>query len=447
MYRLNDDIVALATIAGKSALNVVRVSGPSSLDFYKKLTKLRALPRPNYVKLLSLYHPIKKQNIDQATVIYYKGPKSFTGEDCIEITTHGGVIIVNQLLDALLILGAREALPGEFSYRAFINNKIDLLQAEAIPSIVNATNDLDSYYALNSIKGTLSSFIQKSHNTIKRIVTIGEHELDFNEDEINFTKHATYIRELKKATKIIKNIINQSYTMEDDKSGFKIVITGLPNVGKSSLFNLLVGRSRAIVTSQKGTTRDILEQSVYIKDNLVTLIDTAGIRKTKDKIEKIGIKKSLQEITKADILLVVDDIDPFGVFEKIKGNLNTKSVILIQNKTDINAKNKNKKIINLSCKNKTGTKKLITLLSTTIQSRADVFSQQHSCLINKRQKKLLNNIYNGLLQSSEEYKTNKDLSLCLSLLYGVLNDFNTLVRPTDKNQILNDIFGGFCVGK
>ena len=342
MYRLNDDIVALATIAGKSALNVVRVSGSSSLKLYKKITKSKVVPRPNYVKLMYLYHPIKKQIIDQATIVYYKGPKSFTGEDCIEITTHGGVVIVNQLLDALLASGAREALPGEFSYRAFINNKIDLLQAEAISSIVNATNDLDSYYALSSVRGKLSSSIQKSHDAIKRIITTGEHELDFNENEIDFTKHATYIEEIKGAAKIIKNIIDQSYTTEDDKSGLKIVITGLPNVGKSSLFNILVGRSRAIVTSQKGTTRDILEQPIYIKDHLVTLIDTAGIRRANDKIEKIGIKKSLQEIKKADIVLVVDDADPRDVFEKIKEKLNTKTVFLIQNKTDLYDKNKKK---------------------------------------------------------------------------------------------------------
>ena len=447
MYRLNDDIVALATLAGKSALNVVRVSGSSCLKIYKKITGVNSLPKPNHVKLVSLYHPIKKQIIDQANIVYYKGPKSFTGEDCIEITTHGGVVIVNQLLDALLASGAREALPGEFSYRAFINNKIDLLQAEAISTIVSATNDLDSYYALSSIKGSLSSSIQKSHDTIKKIITIGEHELDFSENEINFTKQATYISELKKATKIIKNIIDQSYTMEDDKSGLKIVITGLPNVGKSSLFNLLVGRSRAIVTSQKGTTRDILEQPIYIKDHQITLIDTAGIRKTKDKIEKIGIKKSLQEITKADIVLVIDDLDPRGVFEKIKTNLNTKTILLIQNKIDANTKNKDKKTIGISCKNKTGIKKLITQLSTAIQLKTDVFYQQHSCLINKRQKKLLNDIYRGLVQGSKEYNKHKDLSLCLSLLYGVLDDFNTLVRPIDKNQILNDIFGGFCVGK
>ena len=447
MYRLNDDIVALATLVGRSALNVVRVSGSSSLIFYKKLTKSRAAPRPNYVKLISLYHPIKKQIIDQATLVYYRGPKSFTGEDCIEITTHGGVVIVNQLLDALLGLGAREAMPGEFTYRAFINNKVDLLQAEAISSIVSATNDLDSYYSLSAIRGKLSTSIQKSRDTIKRIITIGEHELDFNESEIDFTKHTTYIKEIEKATKIIKKIVDQSYTTEDDKSGLKIVITGLPNVGKSSLFNVLVGRSKAIVTSQKGTTRDILEQPVYIEDNLVTLIDTAGIRKTNDKIEKIGIKKSLQEITKADILLVIDDTDPQGVFEKIKGKLNTKTVVLIQNKTDLYDENINKNIINISCKNKTGIKKLITLLSTAIQTELDVFSQQHSCLINKRQVLLLEKIYSGLGVVVEDYKKNKDLALCLSLLYGVLDNFNTLIRPINKNEILNDIFGGFCVGK
>ena len=226
MYRLNDDIVALATLAGRSALNIVRVSGASSLIFYKKLTKSKKTPRPNYVKLRALYHPAKNQRIDQATVIYYRGPKSFTGEDCIEIISHGGVVIVNQLLDALFSLGAREAMPGEFSYRAFVNNKIDLLQAEAISSIVNATNDLDSYYSLSAVRGNLSETIQKSYNIIKKIITIGEYELDFNEGEIDFTKLSTYIKGFEKAAAIIQKTMKQSYALEENKSGLKIVIIG-----------------------------------------------------------------------------------------------------------------------------------------------------------------------------------------------------------------------------
>ena len=170
----------------------------------------------------------KKIIIDQATIVYYKAPKSFTGEDCLEITTHGGVVIANQVLDACLSIGIREAMPGEFSYRAFINNKIDIIQAEAIDTIVNANNDLDSYYALNGIKGNLSEKIRSSYNLIKKIITTGEHELDFNENEITQDIESGYLKKLNKALNIIKKIIDTSYTLEDNKSGLKVAIIGFP---------------------------------------------------------------------------------------------------------------------------------------------------------------------------------------------------------------------------
>jgi tRNA modification GTPase len=411
------------------------------------LTKTKGVPRPNYVSLCFLYHPKKKQAIDQATLVYYKAPKSFTGEDSLEITIHGGVVIANRLIDACLSFGVRGALPGEFSYRAFINNKIDLLQAEAIASIVNSTNDLDSYYSLSSIRGNLSGSIQKSCDIIRTFVTRAEHELDFVDGEINFTGLNAYLRDLESAKAIIKEILDRGYTIEDNKTNFKVVIIGLPNVGKSSLFNVLIGRSKAIVTNIKGTTRDVLEQQVYIKDSFVSLLDTAGIRRPRGRVEKIGVKKTFMEIEHGDIIILVDDRNTSKVFNQIKDSLIEKTVILVHNKLDKQTNKKEAGAINVSCKERTGIKELITCLSTEIEKKVDSFSKHHSCLINKRQVLLLEKIYGGLGVVGEDYKENKDLALCLSLLYGVLDNFNTLIRPINKNEILNDIFGGFCVGK
>ena len=447
MYQLNDDIVALATIAGKSAISVVRLSGSSSLVFYKKLLRTSKLPTPNYVNLVSLYHPKTKKLIDQAMVTFYKSPKSFTGEDCIEFSLHGGVVIANHLIDALVLLGAREAMPGEFSYRAFINDKIDLLQAEAIASVIESTNDLDSYYSLSAVKGQLSEGVKKSQSIIKNILTMGEHELDFNENEINFTKSSQYLEDLKKAHEIIKKTIKTSYTVEEKRSGIRLVIVGLPNAGKSSLFNVLVGKSKAIVTNISGTTRDVLEQDVYIKENLATLVDTAGLRRATNKIEKIGIKKSFEEIENSDIVLLVDEKDPAAVYSQIKNKIGKRPVVLVCNKSDINKQKSSGAVINVSCKNKSGIDTLITELSTIIFKKINAFKLQHSCLINKRQKELLINIDKDLEKTIQDYKTNNDLSLCLSLLYNSMEHFNTLLRPLGKNEILNDIFGGFCVGK
>ena len=447
MYKLNDDIVALATLVGRSALSVIRISGGRSKKIYHKLTKTQGSPRPNYVKLCFLYHPYKKTIIDQATIVYYRAPKSFTGEDCLEITTHGGVVIANQVLDACLLIGVREAMPGEFSYRAFINNKIDIIQAEAIDTIVSANNDLDSYYALNNIKGNLSDEIRSSYDLVKEIITIGEHELDFNENEITPDIESGYLKSLNRALSIIKKIIDTSYTLEDNKSSLKIAIIGFPNVGKSSLFNVLIGKSKAIVTDLKGTTRDTIEQSLYISETLITLVDTAGIRKTKHKIEKIGIKKSLEEIESSDMLIVVDDTNPCIVLETIKKEIKEKEVFLVQNKIDVNKKCDKEGVLYISCTKPLGIKELITLLSISIKKQSSSFRSQHSSLINKRQQKILRAIYLDIDRASVSYKKTKDLTLCLSLLYSALDGFNSLIFPADKDEMLNNIFKGFCIGK
>ena len=447
MYNLDDDIVALATLAGKSALNVVRVSGKSSLQLYKRLTKKKSVPKPNYITLHDIYNPKTKKLLDQAMVVYYASPKSFTGEDCLEIMTHGGVVIASQLIDACLFLGAKEAMPGEFSYRAFINNKIDLLQAESISMIASSTNDIDAYYAVNNTKGGLSEQINQSHQIIQDIITIGEHELDFDEGEITETKSSEYLTQLKKALSIVQKSLDQSYVLENNQTNQNIVIVGLPNVGKSSLFNALIGKSKAIVTNEKGTTRDVLEQSIYLGEHIVNLIDTAGLRKTKNKIEKIGIKKSLEEIERGDVIIIVDDRDPSLIFQKIKHKIKNKNVLLVQNKIDVEKKSLEKNIVFVSCKNKRGIKKLTTELSTIIKQNFSVFIKENTSLINKRQKTILTKVERGLAEAIKDYQLKEDLTLCLSLLYLVSNNFNALLRPVDKEEILNKIFGDFCVGK
>jgi tRNA modification GTPase len=186
---------------------------------------------------------------------------------------------------------------------------------------------------------------------------------------------------------------------------------------------------------------------VYIKDNLVLLIDTAGLRKAKDNVEKIGVEKSLEEIKKSDIVLIVDDKNPAIIYNKIKNRLKNKPYLLVCNKADINGDFSNDNSILISCTKKTGFTSLLTSLSTLINNRVDVFSKQHNSLINRRQKILLENVVAQLSRAADDFDANKDLVVCLSLLYDVLDSFNTLIRPINKDEILNDIFGGFCVGK
>ena len=446
MYNTADTIVALATLPGKSALNIVRVSGSNSAGIYKKLTKTKLLPKPNMCLPKSIYGLKGDKPLDHGMIIYYKAPKSFTGENSIEIIVHGGVIIVNKLIESIVNMGGRIASPGEFSYRAYLNNKIDLVQAEAIASIVSAQNSIDSFYYLSSIKGNLSKVISEFNKKIDNIITVGEHELNFSENEITQTKSQEYIQSIEKINRDIGRLIGSCYTVESDLSTVRVAIVGKPNAGKSSLFNALVGKSRSIVTSQKGTTRDTIEADIYMGDILIKLIDTAGLRDSKNKVEKIGIARSYKEIDTAQIIIIIDDQNP----KKIHGRLNIKNqtTLLVNNKADLKTKNlKGLTGISISCKKKTGINELSTKLLTLCKELENNFLASFSYLINQRQITLLNNISSGLKQGVVDYNKTHDMTILLSSLYSVQDNFSTLIRPNDKNELLNNIFKGFCVGK
>ena len=448
MYDRLDDIVALATIPGKSALNVVRFSGTSSERFFSLLTKSKGKPTPNKVYLKYIYNSKTKDPFDFASLVYYKAPKSFTGEDSLEVSVHGGIIIANKLIETVLALGAREALPGEFSYRAFCNNKIDLLQAEAISSIVEANNSVDSYYLLNTIKGGLSKKIQKNKNSIEDIIIQGEHEIDFTEEEMSPGTKQRFYQNLKMCQQEIKNILEKSYTVEKKVSGLRVAIIGLPNVGKSSLFNLFVGKGRSIVTNEKGTTRDTVEVDVHIDNAFITLIDTAGLRKSSNKAEMLGIKKTHQEIKEANILIIVDDNNPKKILKQLDKETKHKKMLLVLNKTDLKRVQKQEKDIHyISCKKTTGISELLTDLLTLCKKEMNSFSSQYLYLINQRQLDLLKKINTNIELILEQHRGIEDLSACLSDLYIVRDKFDSLIQPSDKESVLHSIFKGFCVGK
>jgi len=447
MYDTDDNIVALATLAGKSALNIVRVSGSSSLNIYQKLTNTKKKPRANYCIPKSIYASKNGRLIDHAMIIFYRGPRSFTGEDGIEIIVHGGVIIVDRIIDTIIGLGARHASPGEFSYRAYLNNKIDLIQAEAISSIVSATNNIDSFYYLNSIKGNLSEKISEHNDNLNEIITVGEHELNFSDSELKKTSIKQFRAKTKNIISLIQDLVDKSYTTEKSVSLIRVAIIGRPNVGKSSLFNILVGKSRSIVTSQKGTTRDTIESDVYVDDTLIRLVDTAGLRTAKNEAEIIGIKKSYKEIEESEIAMIVDDDNP----KKIKDSLeikNNQKIILINNKSDLKNKSETQyQGINISCKTEEGIDILSTKLSTLIKETETNFLSSYLYLINKRQLNLLESVKKGLDRALKVYEETQDLTIFISYLYVAQKNFDALVRPNDKNDIINNIFKGFCIGK
>jgi len=445
VYNTSDNIVALATIPGKSALNVVRCSGLNSLLLYKKMFNQTKTPSPNFLHRRSAY--FNKQIIDDCMVVFFKGPKSYTGEDMIEISTHGGTVIVKKIIECIENHSFRQAFPGEFTYRAFINGKIDLMQAESIQSAVDSGNNLDALYSINNIKGSLSRKTSAATLEIQNILTHMEHELDFNEGEIDFKSQKEYIKNIKKTISSIKKIISYSYLASEKKSSLVIVLAGKTNVGKSSLFNSLLGRERSIVTNKKGTTRDTIEVEIVINKINVELVDTAGIRKTKEIVERKGVSRTYRAIKKADIVLFVDSRSPQKSFANFKVLLKDKKIIFINSKSDLKTHSKEKGSYSLSSKTGEG----FDAVYKTIKEEVDVylknFIDNNLFLINSRQKKILEQAASLLEKTIVSYESTNDLAVAASFLRESFNMFKELQGYNNKNEIINNIFKGFCVGK
>ena len=446
MYNVKDNIVALATTPGRSAINVVRVSGPSVKTLVESLfLKTKKKLKPNYCLVAELFCPATKSFLDQSIVSFFKGPKSFTGQDVVEISTHGGTVVVKKVIRVLCSLGCRNAQEGEFSYRAFINGKIDLIQAEAIANIINTNSDLDTLFSLENLSGSLSKRISLLCNKLKNIITYMEHELDFNEEEIDTLSFAEYSKKIKGLVREVDNVLNSSFFENQSGADLVVSILGRPNVGKSSLFNALLGHDRSIVTSVSGTTRDIVDAGLTIGGIQVSLVDTAGIRKTKNIIEEEGIKRAADKIKESDLILLVDDKNPLKAYANL--NISNKNVVFVQNKIDVNKKVKDKGVFLVSCNKKIGLSKLFTYLSTYVDEHRLNFLKENSFILSDRVSALLRDFIQRLLEVEALLKKTSDLALIVSALYDSYDVFISTTHPSNKDEIINNIFKGFCVGK
>jgi tRNA modification GTPase len=445
VYNVKDNIVAIATVPGKSALNIIRCSGPDVLDLYKHITEINKSPAPNYAHLKTVYH--NSTILDQLMLTYFKQPKSFTGQDMLELSVHGGLVIVRKVVSIIESFNFRQAMPGEFSYRAFINGKLDLIQAESISSIIESNNNLDIIYLLNNLKGGLSKKIEEISTKLKELIIYIEHELDFEEDEIDFIKIEKYIKAMKTLYKQSIDLLETSYLANESKSNIDISIVGKTNVGKSSLFNDLVGYNRSIVTKKEGTTTDTIEVELIIKDISVTLTDTAGIRKTKEIIEKEGISRTYEAMEKSDIILYVDNKDPLSESKKYADMMKNKQILFIQSKADIEKHITDNKIFKISSKNKYGIRRLLTSLSTMVRKHSDSFQNNNTYLINARQEKIIKSFSGNLLKTIEVSQKTKDMVIIVSHLRSCYENLTALSGYKEKSEIINNIFKGFCVGK
>lgn len=449
----NDTIAAIATSMGRSAVNIIKISGPESISIVSKIfTKDLSKLEPNTIN----YGFIKEDNelIDEVLVSLFTSPNSQTGEDIVEINTHGGISVTNKVLELVLSNGARLAEPGEFLKRAFLNGKKDLIEAEAISDLINAKTEEARKMSLKGLSGELSKKIKTLRNKILNIIANIEVNIDYPEyeDAIIYTNELlkTNINEIQSD---LEKLVKESEKGTLLNNGINVGIVGKPNVGKSSLLNLLINEDKAIVTDIEGTTRDIVEGNITINGVTLNLIDTAGIRETNNVVEKLGVEKSKDIINKSDLIIALFDISrPFTLEdESILSNIKDKKSIIILNKTDLPTKiDLNKftsySVIKTSVKENIGKEELLSIIKELF-SLNEIETGDFTYLSNARQISLIKEALKLCLEIKYQNEQNTPVDLIQIDLQNLWEKLGEITGDAYKDELLDEIFSKFCLGK
>lgn len=437
----NETIAAIATPAGMGGVGIIRVSGNKALAIAEAITGKTLQPR--YAHYANFFNQ-QRQIIDQGVVIYFNAPNSYTGETVVEFQGHGGVQVLQSVLQLILSHGARQARPGEFTERAFLNDKMDLLQAEAVADLIESRSTAATAAALRSLSGQFSAVIHELQAAIIALRVYVEAALDFSEEEIDFLSDGKVEGEIADLlSKVIETRQKANYGQLLNE-GVQIVLVGEPNAGKSSLMNQLLGHERAIVTDEAGTTRDILQETLLIEGIPVTISDTAGLREAQNAVEKAGIERAKAAVQSADLAIWLRDGQTLA--DTQPSELTAVSFIEVHNKQDLyeQATNKAKNVLSISAKTGQGVDKLITTIAEKIthrHSEEGVFSarQRHT---------------QALIQAQHHIETAQRFMQSLTTAELVAEELrlaqNALSEITGEyrsDDLLGAIFSSFCVGK
>ena len=439
-----ETIVALATPPMKSALAVIRLSGDDCFDV---VSKCFSKELKNITARTTLIGDIHDEGtiIDKVVLIAYVAPKSFTGENAVEIICHGSMLIVGEIMSVLLKHGAKEAHRGEFSERSFLHQKMDLIQAEAVNDLINAETHEAKQLSLFALEGTVSKLIIPLKHSLIDLISNIEVTIDYPEyTDIEEVNKEAIIKYVDDNLSMIDDLINDGEKGKVIAKGLKVALVGKPNVGKSSLLNSLLQEDKAIVTDIAGTTRDVVEGDININGLLIRLMDTAGIRESKDKIESIGIDKSQKTIQEADLVIVIleaNNIDEED--KKILAFTENKKRIIVYNKSDLLTIKSNEGIYISALKDETAPLKKEILRVMGI-SKED-FS--NPSLISARQVGLVRHFKQLLLQAKEEAKAGLPIDLLSALLRSAYRDILDILGEGNDADIQGEIFSRFCVGK
>lgn len=444
---MNEDIiVAIATSRLEAAISIIRISGPDSIAFVQKFFTGKIINKSTHTINYGFIVDEGKK-IDEVLVNIYRGKKTFTGEEMVEINCHGGIYITKRVLEVCLKYGARMAEPGEFSKRAFLNGRIDLSQAEAISDIITAKNSYASDLALKGISGNISNFIEDLKEDLIKIITQIEVNIDYPEyDDIEELTAASLLPGSKILLDKMNKILNDSKNIKLVKEGIKTVIIGKPNVGKSSLLNALLQEDKAIVTNIAGTTRDIVEGSISIDGIVLNMIDTAGIRETDDIIESMGVEKSKELINEADlVLLVIDGSKELNNDdEELLALTKDENRIIVLNKADQGIKIDIDGVVISAKENNIAA--LINKIKEMFELGKIVDNNAH-ILTNARQTMLLQRASQSLNQAVDAMTMYVPTDLIVTDLYDCWNNLKEILGEKAKEDLLDELFKRFCIGK
>ncbi len=495
---MNDTITAIATAHGIGSIAIIRISGDRAHHIAKTLTHKKIFS-PRHATLSNIYNG-SGELIDEAIVIYFKGPYSFTAEDIVEIQCHGGFIVAQSILKATLEAGARLAEAGEFSKRAFFNGRIDLSEAEAIAQLIEAKSEDAAKILASQMKGSLKEYIENIRDEIIHILAYSEVSIDYAEEDLPQDLIEQMQGKLKQLHNTLERTLLASKAREGLMQGFRVCIVGKPNVGKSSLLNALLHYNRAIVSDIAGTTRDTIEEQVKIGTHLIRIVDTAGIREASDEIEQIGIERSLEAITQSDIagttrdtieeqvkigthlIRIVDtagireasdEIEQIGIersleaitqsdivialfdgsraydsedeeiLSLIEHNRDNKKIIFVKNKIDLKEKFSSSITFDLELNSKESVDALVRILQNIMDTSN---ASDEIMLISQRQISAVESTMRNIEEALEPLQ-NQELEIFSFCLNEAIKEIASITRPFENDEMLDKMFGSFCLGK
>jgi len=442
-----DTICALATAIGQSGIGVIRVSGPLSKVISKKILQKKLMPRHAFY---GAFYDNEGNTIDKGVAIYFPGPNSYTGEDVVEFQGHGGMSVMRKLLEIALFLGARLSEPGEFSKRAFLNGKMDLVQAEAVQDLIQSSSEESALSAVRSLTGEFSDRINHLLTELTSLRVFVEATIDFSDEEIDFLESHQVSTKLKNLKDLLKNILDSANQGAILRDGLHVAIAGKPNAGKSSLLNALTKQPSAIVTDIAGTTRDVLKETIHVDGMPLHIIDTAGLHNSDDIIEQEGIKRAYTEINNADVvLLVFDTKDNLPDFSILPDLVKNKPIICIRNKIDLsNTESEINKLgiqleVSLSAKNGDG----VDLLRKTLAEFAGLNSNGEGVFLAR--KRHIDSIDQTLIyiNSALEQLEGGASELVAEDLRQAGMSLGQITGEFSSDDLLGEIFSSFCIGK